>query len=220
MGEGRFLANQLEMFDRAMAGRMSAADRDILSRSKQDLEAEGILQRVLRPGDPAPEFTLPDQNGASVRLTDRLALGPVVLLFVRGGWCPFCTLTLRAWQDALPRLHDAGGDVLAILPQAHERCCQTAERDLLAYPVLSDRGSAVADAYQVAFDLPQRARPLYVRLGHDLPHMNGDGSWRLSLPATFIIGQDRRIALAHTDLSPQRRLEPDEAIAAVRRLVS
>ena len=219
MGKGGRLAGQINAFDRALGHRMSVGDRDTLAETWQELRSAGVLSRVLRPGDAAPPFHLPDQNGAMVELKDRLRLGPVVLLFIRGGWCPFCTLTLRAWQGALPLLHDAGGDLLAVSPQGHTQCCETAERDLLAYPVLSDKGGVVAKGYGVTAELPQRARALYLRFGHDLPRMNGDKSWRLTLPTTFILDPNGRIVLVDGDVLPQHRLEPDAAIAMVRTLL-
>ena len=212
----RLLADQLQAFDRSLDQRMSAADRDILSGAWQELQDGGTLDRVLQPGAMAPPFTLPDQYGVPVRLADRLQHGPIVLLFMRGGWCPFCAITLRAWQDALPRLHDAGGDLLAVLPQGMERCGQTAERDLLAYSVLSDRDSAVGTAYGLSTTLPKPARALYARLGHDLQRMNADKSWRLSLMATFVVRPDGRIIVAQPSLQPQNWLEPDVAINAVQ----
>lgn len=215
----RRLADQLEAFDRALDRRMSPADRATIIASWQELEAGGALQRVLQPGAPAPLFTLPDQNGVPVRLQDRLRHGPVVVLFVRGGWCPFCAITLRAWQEALPALHDAGGDLLALLPEGMERCSHTAERDLLAYPVLSDRDGATGAAYGMTAVLPAPARPLYARLGHDLPRMNADGSWRLSLQATFVVGPDGRIAMADAAVQPQRWTEPEAVVDAVRAMV-
>lgn len=210
------LAEQLASFHAAMLQRMAPEDAAALRQS------EGMLAHAapgqLQAGSPAPDFTLPDQHGRPVRLADRLLLGPVVLLFVKGGWCPFCTMLLRAWQDALPRLHDLGGDLLAVSPQPMPACGGVAERDLLAYPVLSDQGGAVAGAYGVNWDLPEVLRPLYLRLGHDLPAINGDGRWRAPLPSAFVIGMDGRIALAHADRVAARRLEPEAAIAAVRAL--
>lgn len=210
------LEDQLHAFDRSLDRRMTAADRAVLTAAWRELHDGGALDRVLRPGDTAPPFTLPDQNGATVRLADRLQHGPVVLLFVRGGWCPFCAMVLRAWQDALPALHDAGGDLLAILPQGMERCSHTAERDLLAYPVLSDRDAGVGDAYGLSTTLPAPARGLYARLGHDLSGMNADRSWRLSVMATFVVGPDGRIARADASLQPQHWVEPEAVVAAVR----
>ncbi len=219
MGEGQLsLSEQLHRFYQGMQNRMAPADLEVLCLADQEMAAAEAVRAMPQPGDIAPSFSLLDQNGTTVSLADRLALGPVVLLFVRGGWCPFCTLSLRAWQDALPRLHDAGGDLLVVSLQRVDVCGMVAERDLLAYSVLSDPGGAVSDRYGVMTDLPEIIRPLYLRLGHDLPHINGTGDWRLPLASTFVIARDGRVALAHTPSTQRHRLEPDAAIEAVRRL--
>ena len=221
MGDGQLsLAEQLSGLYQGMQSRMAPADFETMRHAEAQVAADRAGKALLRPGDPAPGFTLMDRSCTPVRLADRLVSGPVVLLFSRGGWCPFCTLWLRAWQDALPRLHRAGGNLLAILPQQTEACGRTAERDLLAYPVLSDPGGKVADSYGVAIDLPEVVRPLFLRLGHDLPCINGTGTWRLPLAATFVVAPDDTIAMAHADLALPNRLEPTAAIEAVRRLAA
>ncbi len=219
MNEGQpSLSEQLQRFYQGMLSRMAPADLDALRQAETQMAAVGADRALLQPGDAAPEFSLVDQHGVAVSLADRLALGPAVLLFIRGGWCPFCTLSLRAWQQALPRLHDAGGDLLVISPQRVDVCGMVAERDLLACSVLSDPGSAVADHYGLTVELPEIIRPLYLRLGHDLPRINGTGTWRLPLSSTFVVAPDGRIAMARADLSLKHRLEPDVAVEAVRRL--
>lgn len=221
MSDGQLsLTEQLQALYQCMQGRMASADLEALREADQQIAVDGTGRAMLQPGDRAPDFSLIDQGGTPVRLADRLTYGQVVVLFSRGGWCPFCTLQLRAWQADLPRLHDAGGDLLALLPQETKACGQTAERDLLAYPVLSDPGGRVAESYGVAFDLPVGVRPLYSRLGHDLPRINGTGTWRLPLSSTFIVASDGLIAMAHADLAMPARQEPEVAIAAVRGLVS
>lgn len=219
MSEGQpSLCEQLQRFYQGMQSRMAPTDLDALRHAEKQMAATGAEQAVLQPGDAAPKFSLKDQHGAVVSLADRLALGPVVLLFIRGGWCPFCTLALRAWQQALLRLHDAGGDLLVVSPQRVDVCGMVAERDLLACSVLSDPGSAVADRYGLVVELPEIARPLYLRLGHDLPRINGTGTWRLPLSSTLVVAPDGRIAMGRADLSLKKRLEPETAIEAVRRL--
>jgi len=219
VGDGQLsLAERLSGFYQGMQSRMEPADVEVLRQAELQLAADGAEKALLQPGEQAPDFSLMDQNGAFVRLADRLALGPVVLLFSRGAWCPFCTLWSRAWQDTLPRLHDMGGDLLTILPQQTEVCGRTAERDLLAYPVLSDPGGKVADSYGVMVELPEVVRPLFLRLGHDLPRINGDGTWRLPLSSTFVIAPDGSIAMAHADMALPHRLDPEISIQVVRRL--
>lgn len=219
MSEGQLsLGEQLHRFYQGMQSRMAPADLEALGHA--DRQMAEAARPMPQPGEAAPGFSLTDQNGVAVGLADRLTLGPVVLLFIRGGWCPFCTLALRAWQQALPRLHDAGGDLLVISPQRIDVCGMVAERDLLAYSVLSDPGGAVSDRYGLTVDLPEVVRPLYLRLGHDLPHINGTGTWRLSLSSTFVIARDGRVAMTHADPTLRHRLEPDVAIQAVRRLTA
>jgi len=219
MGEGQLsLGEQLQRFYQGMENRMAPADLEALRLADMQMAAGQAGLAMPQPGDFAPGFSLKDQNGNLVSLADRLALGPVVLLFIRGGWCPFCTISLRAWQQALPRLHDAGGDLLVVSPQRVDVCGLVAERDLLAYSMLSDPGSAVSDRYGVTVELPEIIRPLYLRLGHDLPHINGTGTWRLPLSSAFVIGRDGRVALAHANLTLLSRLEPDAVIETVQRL--
>ena len=166
----------------------------------------------------APGFELPDQHGRAVRLADRVAQGPIVLLFFRGGWCPFCTLTLRAYQAALPAIHAAGADLLAITPMPPNRCSAEAERDLLAFSVLSDAGNVVSERYGVAYDLAPALRGLYTRLGHDLPTINRTGDWRVPLPATFIVGSDG--CIVHSDVQPvaHRRMDPADVVRVLDKL--
>lgn len=218
MDDGQLiLAEQLQRFRKGVESR--AAPADVLALRQADAEAAAVWagRPMLQPGTVAPDFALLDQHDTTIHLADRRTQGPVVLVFSRGGWCPFCTLVLRAWQDALPALHDAGGDLLAILPERVDACSRTAERDLLAFPVLSDPGSRVAEIFGLVGELPKVVRPLYVRLGHDLPIMYGTGDWRLPVPSTVVIGRDGRVIMAHADPMLSDRLEPFTVIDAVRR---
>jgi peroxiredoxin len=115
-------------------------------------------------------------------------------------------------------LHRLGAEVLAISPERMRRCAETAERDMLDFPLLSDHDSQIAERYGLAHELPECLRPFYLKLGHDLPQVNGTGNWRLPLTATFVIGQDRRVILSHVEIPTYRRMEPTEAIAALRAL--
>ena len=212
------LGSRLEAFRAGMLARLPEHERQAILHAAEDLRAMVDNRTALQAGDLAPGFALPDQHGRIVRLADRLALGPLVVLFIRGGWCPFCSLTLRAYQAALPTMHAAGADLLAITPVPAARCMAVAERDLLAFPVLSDQGNVVADQYSLAYELAPVLRTLYTRLGHDLPKINRTGDWRVPLPATFIIGTDGRIV--HADVQPvaHRRMEPAAVIKILESL--
>ena len=212
------LKAQLDTFFNGFLDRLAPADRQTVLAANQRLSATRASAPVLQVGDLAPDFTLPNQHGRPTQLSEQLQYGPVVVMFVRGGWCPFCTLTLRAYQAALPAIHEAGGSLFALTPQPPDHCTTMAERDLLAFPTLSDRGNTVAARYGVVYELPESLRPFYLRLGHDLPRINGTGDWRIPLPATFLVGTDGRIALADTQAVRHQRLEPATLVDALKSL--
>jgi peroxiredoxin len=190
----------------------------LMNRANDSLRAPEILGRALQEGDRAPNFRLPNAQGGFVELNALLELGPVVLAFYRGQWCPYCNLELRAYQKLLPQLQALGANLVAVSPQTPDNSLSTAEKNGLAYPVLSDVGLHVARAYGVAFDLPPELVELYQRRNNDLVKWNGEGGWSLPIPATYVIGQDARIALAHVDPDYRDRLEPEAVLARLHTL--
>jgi peroxiredoxin len=181
----------------------------------EDLRAAGLEANALKPGDPAPDFTLPDATGKPVKLSERLKAGPVVLKFYRGGWCPYCNLELRAYQKALPELEAVGAQLIAVSPESPDNSLSTKEKNALAFSVVTDAAGKVASDYRLAFRLSPELEALYKSRGRDLAEWNG-GDWTLPVPGTFVIGVDGRIALAHVDADYRSRLEPEVAVAAAR----
>ena len=160
----------------------------------------------------------PTPAAAAYVLKDLLAAGPVVLSFYRGGWRPYCNLELRALQPALPEITRLGATLVAVSPQTPDESLSTAEKNALAFPVLSDAGSATAKSFGIAYDLAEELRPIYARFGHALPDKNGDESWVLPIPATYVIDTDGTIALAFVDVDYRNRLEPAEILTALQSL--
>ena len=209
---------QMQTFLAGFMQRLTPPDRQAILDAAAAVKAAKDGDTLLREGDIAPDFTLPDQHGRPTRLYEQLQYGPVGIMFVRGGWCPVCTLALRAYQAALPAIHDLGGSLFAVTPQPPDRCSTMAERDLLAFPTLSDRNNEVAARYGIVYDLPEMLRPVYLRLGHDLPHVNKTGDWRLPLPATYLVDRGGRIVVADAPPTIYHRLEPATLIAALQGL--
>ncbi len=203
------LAARLAEFERtAPAERRTAFAAQI-----EALRATGAEARVLPVGSPLPDLALPDATGAALRLRD---LAPAIIVFYRGGWCPYCNLELRFWQRMLPEITAAGGRLVAISPQAPDASLSTAEKNGLAFPVLSDTDGRAAQAFGLAFELPPDLQALYAAAGNDLPAINAGTGWTLPIPGTFVVGGDGRILLADADADYRRRLEPAVALAALR----
>ena len=183
------------------------------------LESAGAARNLLAPGSPAPDFILPDASARPVRPHSLLTAGPVVLVFYRGGWCPYCNLHLRGFQKLLPQFHAAGAQVVAVSPQLPDHSLSTQEKNELAFPVLSDVGLHAARAFGAAFELPGPLLELYVKFGHPLSTFNGaEGATQLPLPATFILRPDRTVAYSHGEADYTRRSEPADILRLVSRL--
>ena len=183
-----------------------------------DVRSTGIEATALGVGATAPDFTLPNVDGTSVRLSDLLGHGPVVVVFYRGGWCPYCNLQLRAYQRLLPQLKASGASLVAISPQLPDGSLSTREKGNLEFPVLSDVGLVVAKAFGVAYEVPPAVQAMSLGFGNDLAVKNGTGGWMLPIPATYVIARDARVALAHVDADYTVRLEPDAVLATLAQL--
>lgn len=179
--------------------------------------ASGVMERAMGVGARAPDFTLNDAAGSPVRLADLLAQGPVVLTWYRGGWCPYCNIQLRAYQESLPEITALGARLVAISPELPDNSLLTREKNGLEFTVLSDTGSAVARAYGVSYRLPDSLIEAFKgRL--DIPAQNGDDSWELPLGATYVIARDGTIAYAFISADYRERAEPAAIIEALRAL--
>jgi len=183
-----------------------------------ELMAEFARRDPAKVGDQAPDFTLPDAQGGQVSLTDLLREGPVVLTFYRGGWCPYCNLQLRAYQDFMAGFQALGARLVAVSPQTPDNSLSTAEANALSFDVLSDVGNHVARDYGLAYTLPVELQEALTSVNKILPDINGDGEWDLPVPATFVIDGDGRIALAHLDIDYRERLDPEDIVAALKQL--
>lgn len=206
------------------AAQIPADKSALLVGDLERLRRSELPERALKLGERAPNFRLPDAGGRLVELDALRARGPVVLVFYRGQWCPYCNLELRAYQALLPQFQALGASLLAVSPQTPDNSLSTAEKNELAFPVLSDLGSAVARAYGLAFDLDDAMQHLYADFfGNDLAQYNGSGAvggWTLPLPATYLVGRDARVELASVDVDYRQRLEPQAVLDRLRQLVS
>jgi peroxiredoxin len=167
-------------------------------------------------GDRAPDFCLQDAGGGEVCLAELLADGPVVLVFYRGAWCPYCNLQLAAFQAALDELTAAGARLVAISPQTPDASLTLAEREGLQFPVLSDVGNRVARDYGLVFKQAETSTIVGREVGLELADFNGDDSHELPAASTFVISPDAVVRFASISGDYRWRVGPEEVIEVLR----
>ncbi|MFZ0747195.1 MAG: peroxiredoxin-like family protein [Terracidiphilus sp.] len=183
-------------------------------RAVEELFASGIEESILPVGAVAPEFALKDANGKLVRSEDLLALGPLVIKFFRGRWCPYCMTELEAWRDLYGQLRERGALMVAIGPQSQRQSDFMAGQHGLPFPVLSDPGSALAEQFGLVYTVPEYHRDYYLSILVNIPFVNGEESWRLPLPATYVLGREGRVVFAEAHADFRVRPEPQDALLA------
>ena len=195
----------------------------IHARAVDELKQSGVADRALKAGEPAPDFELHDQNGKLVCSTDLLARGPLVVCFIRGRWCPFCVGQMEAMNATVPELRKLGASLLAISPQTVHQSFLMADQHKLQFPLLSDSGNQIARKFGLAYRIPEYQQDVYRRAFVNLPFVNGDSSWELPIPATYILTQNGRNAagrveateIIYSSVNPDymERPEPADVVA-------
>ncbi len=180
-----------------------------------ELFASGAESHILPIGVPVPGFALKDGSERTVRSEDLLALGPLVLKFFRGRWCSYCVNELEAWAALYPALRERGALLAAVSPQTPRQNAFTAEQHRLPFPVLADPGAALAGQFGLAYTVPDYLQRYYRSILVNIPFMNGEPSYRLPLPATYVLAQDGTVLWARAHADFRVRPEPEEALAAL-----
>ena len=198
----------------------------VSEKATEDLFNTGIEERALKIGAQAPAFTLEDAlTHKPVSSADLLALGPLVVNFFRGRWDPYCVTELEAWRDLQGDLRRRGALFIAISPQTTRQNNFTLQQHGLPYPLLSDPGAATAEDFGIAYSIPEAGRRYYQSILINIPFNNAglsyhnatEASWRLPLPAVFVIAQDGRILFAEGHADFRVRPEPADILAVLDR---
>ena len=211
------LHDDLNAFRAAWAARVGEATAELIAADIEALRATGLVARAAKAGDALPTPpTLLDAHRRPFDLKRLVAERPIILVFYRGGWCPYCNLELRAYQAALAEIQAAGAELVAVSLETPDHSLSTAEKNDLAFTVLSDAGGALAKALGISFTLSNQARPYYEKAGLILPEKNGDDSWSLPTPSVFVVARGGAIAAAFIEPDYRKRTAPTEALAALK----
>jgi len=209
------LAERKALIEKLVPADLQAVHRQVV----EDLQASGIAERTLQPGTLAPTFALPDQNGKNVSSADLLSRGRLILCFIRGRWDPFCCGQLEAMNTYVPRFEQAGATVAFISPQTVKHSFFMHDQHKPRFPLLSDAGNQVARQFGLVYRVPNTPltdqQEIYRRVFINLPNTNGDPTWELPIPATYILDRDSTILYACANPDYTERPEPEEVLQAV-----
>jgi peroxiredoxin len=174
-----------------------------------------LFQGGARRRRPLP-FTLDDATGTPVSLDQIIATGPAVIVFYRGGWCPYCNLALRTYQrELLPQLGEFGARLVAVSPQSPDQSLSTTEKAGLEFTVLSDPGSRLAQRIGIAFQQAEEVLAAQRKLGLDLAQVNSEGATRLPRPTVLIVDRDRTVSFVDVQPDYTARTEVADIVAAL-----
>ncbi|MEQ3665574.1 MULTISPECIES: peroxiredoxin-like family protein [unclassified Olleya] len=207
----------LDEVRQASASKFTDEKKKIYADGISSVANSGVLDSALKVGDKAHNFTLKNALNESVTLYNELKNGPVVLTWYRGGWCPYCNITLHALQEKLPEFKKEGATLLALTPELPDNSLSTSEKNNLEFTVLSDLENTIGKAYGVVYTLTDDVATIY-NAGFGLNKVNGDISNTLPLAATYVIDTNGIITYAFLDADYTQRAEPSEILSAVKQL--
>jgi peroxiredoxin len=210
------IREQSEQLKAAAAERLPAEVLEVFDRSIEDLLDQGMPTDSVKAGDVLEPFSLDDATGTPLSLDHIIEHGPAVIVFYRGGWCPYCNLALRTYQqELLPQLGALGARLVAISPQSPDESLSTVEKAGLEFTVLSDPSSRLADRIGIAFEQADDVLAAQRKLGLDLAKVNAEGAVRLPRPTVLIVDRDRTVRFVDVQPDYTARTEIADIIAAL-----
>lgn len=184
----------------------------IHARTVAELKERNFAAHILPVGAKTPAFELQDHDSRMVSFTDLLAKGRLVLCFIRGRWCPFCVGQMEAMNLFTSQIESAGATLAVISPQTVKQSYFMRDQYKLRFPLLSDAGNQVARQFGLTYRVPEFQQAVYRRAFVNLPFTNGDESWELPIPATYILGRDGTALYVSASEDYTERPEPADIV--------
>jgi peroxiredoxin len=215
--EPQTLAQKLA--ERSASSKADAATKAQMQKAIQELAASNIVESAIHKGDMMPDFTLPTiEKGKAFKLSEALEDGPVVLVYYRGDWCPYCNLQLAAYQRHLKDFSAANAQIVAVSPQTAANSNRAPGENPFDFTILVDTDNRLARELGIVFELPDYLQAIYKEFGIDLHVENDSDKMELPLAATYIIQKDRKVAYSYLEEDYTKRAEPSEVLAKIKEL--
>jgi len=206
------LKDELGAFAKQMSENAPAEVLQTMGAEIGKLAESGVMNTALKVGDKVPNFELQDSAGNIVSLNSLTKKGAVVISFNRGNWCPFCNIEFKHLQNNISEIKNAGANLVVISPQLPEKSAEIISQNGFDYPILFDKGNEVAKQFGIAFTLAEPLRPIHKAFNMDIPAHNGDESFGLPVPATYVIDQEGKITFASINPNWMERADPKEVL--------
>lgn len=205
---GELFAERKELIVKYVPAETQAIHAQVVT----ELKEKHLAANILPVGARAPEFHLSDHDAKIVSSAHFLAKRRLVLCFIRGRWCPFCVGQMEAMNLALAEIEHAGASLFAISPQTVKQCFFMHDQHKLRFPLLSDAHNDVARKFGLTYRVPDYQQAVYRRAFVNLPFTNGDESWELPIPATYILGPRGTALYASANEDYTERPEPADIV--------
>jgi peroxiredoxin len=177
-----------------------------------------VAEDGLGVGDSLPDFALEDGAGRTWTSAELLDRGPLVLALFRGGWCPYCELTMLALEDARPAIEALGATAVGVMPGGRDQVASAAAKRGVRYPLLADPANGFARMCGLTYELSSGHTRIHQARGRDFPVLHKDAIWRLPVPAVFVAEPSARVAFAFSDVDPARWPDPDALLSSLEQL--
>jgi peroxiredoxin len=216
-----YLEKELKSLTKQFKQNASKEVQELFSLATQRLQAQKLSEQALKKGDIMPNDVLLDIYSKQVELYEYFKETDfVVLNFYRGGWCPYCNLELKAFQEIIPQLDEFNTKLIAISPEVPDLSLSTKEKNALEFEVLSDVQNKIAKKFGLVFALDERLRPIYKKLGIDLVTSNSDQSYEIPMPATYVVNKEYKVIYSFVNEDYTKRAEPLEILELIKNEVN
>lgn len=169
---------------------------------------------------PVPDGPLQTLEGKATTLHDVLGGKPTVLIFYRGGWCPFCMRHLADLETVLPDLKKTGVQLVAISPDLPEELGKSADKNKLEYALFSDSKVDLIKKFGLAFRVDDQTVERYKGFGIDLDRASGESHHVLPVPAVYVVDAKGVIQYVHTNPDYRKRLKGTEVLEAAKKVAT
>jgi peroxiredoxin len=209
------MAERLDVFANA-ARKLHPEDTATVDRLVARLHEHHAGEGAPKPSEIMPPFTLPDEIGQLVSLKDMLAHGSAVVTFHRGHWCPYCRISINTLAKAQSRIEALGARMVAIVPDRQPFAAEMKSDSHVGFPILTDMDNGYAMSLNLAIWVGTEMEEFMSRIGRRLPAYQGNESWMLPIPATFVVGQDGCIKTRFVDPDYRKRMAIEDLIAVLK----